>query len=301
MRVDDLRLEQAFYIRKKLRLWRLIRAFLLLVLIFVLCMVNVLGNQQLEITVYQMQSKRVQSAFRIALLSDLHNHEFGTGNYELVESIRQSRPDIILLAGDMVNQDEDDTHIVLELCENLKRIAPIYYTLGNHEGVLMYAREDDKVALDVQLMELGIPVLYLGREDTVVRGNPVTLGVFPYQDKDADALDMEKVQQFEESSGFRIIVSHYPSIFYEKLFDVDAELAVAGHYHGGQIRLPYLGGLYHADDGLFPRYSGGEYELGKATLFVSRGLGGHTGLPRVNNRPELVLIDVIPSDGEGEG
>ena len=153
----------------------------------------------------QIQSERVQTAFRIALLSDLHNYEFGTDNYELVEEIRQSRPDIILIAGDMVNQDEYDTHVVLELCENLKRIAPIYYTLGNHEGVLMYASGEDGIALDVQLMEIGVPMLYFGCENTIICGNPVTLGVFPYLEAEADTLDMDEVQRFEESSAFRII------------------------------------------------------------------------------------------------
>ncbi|MCM1134502.1 MAG: metallophosphoesterase [Clostridium sp.] len=297
----DLRLEQSLYIRKKLRLARVQKVLFLLVLILALCTANKLGNERFESSVYQVQSERVQSNFRIALLSDLHNREFGAGNYELVEAIRQSGPDMILFAGDMVNQDDTDIHVVLELCENLKRIAPIYYTLGNHEGVLMYASGDKNVALDVELMKIGVPMLYVGCEDIVIRGNPVTLGVFPCEAEEADRLDMEEVKKFEESNGFRIVVSHFPSIFYEKLFDVDAELAAAGHYHGGQIRLPFLGGLYHVDDGFFPRYSGGKYELEKATLVVSRGLGGHTGIPRVNNRPELVLIDVVPFDGKQEG
>ena len=168
MRVDDLRLEQALYIRRRLRLLRTVKVFFLLTVIFGFCIVNVLGNQRFEVTIYQIQSERVQTAFRIALLSDLHNYEFGTDNYELVEEIRQSRPDIILIAGDMVNQDEYDTHVVLELCENLKRIAPIYYTLGNHEGVLMYASGEDGIALDVQLMEIGVPMLYFGCENTII-------------------------------------------------------------------------------------------------------------------------------------
>ncbi|MCI8512995.1 MAG: serine/threonine protein phosphatase [Lachnospiraceae bacterium] len=261
---------------------------------------NILGNSRFKITTYQMQSDKVQKEFRIALFSDLHNHEYGTGNYELVEAIRQSRPDLILMVGDMVNKDDDDLRVILELCENLKRIAPIYYTLGNHEGILMYGQNGSRITLDTQLIRMGVPVLYLGREDIVVRGNPVTLGVFPYPEKESDQLDMEEVQWFEESSGFRIMISHYPSIFYEKLQNVDAELAVAGHYHGGQVRLPFLGGLYHIDTGFFPRYSGGEYELEKAKLIVSRGLGGHTRIPRVNNRPELVLIDVVPAGGGQE-
>ena len=259
-----------------------------------------LGNRHFEVTAYRIQSDRVRNEFRIALLSDLHNQEYGVGNYDLVEEIRQSRPDLILMAGDMINADDRDLHVVLALCENLKRVAPICYILGNHEGTLMYAQGDDSIALDTQLIQTGVCVPYLEPENLVICGNPVALGAFSYQSEEADQLDMTQVRRLEESGGFRIAVSHYPSIFYEKLYDVDAELAVAGHYHGGQVRLPFLGGLYHADDGLFPRYSGGQYKLGKAELVVSRGLGGHTRIPRINNRPELVLIDVVPSSGEQE-
>lgn len=261
---------------------------------------NGLGNRRFEITTYHMQSDRVTQGLRIALLSDLHNHEYGSENYDLVEAIRQSRPDLILMVGDMVNQDDGDLHVVLSLCEALKRVAPVYYTMGNHEGVLMYDRADGGIPLDARLMEIGVAVPGVGREDAVICGNPVTLGVFPFQGAESEPLDMQQVEQFEQSGGFRIVISHYPSIFYETLYEVDAELAVAGHYHGGQVRLPFLGGLYHMDDGVLPRYSGGEYDLGKAKLIVTRGLGGHTWLPRINNRPELVMIEVEPS-GHGQG
>ena len=301
MRLDDIRQEQALYIRRRACLSRAVRAALLLVLAAALCAANALGNRYFEVTVYQMQSSRVREGFRIALLSDLHNQEYGAGNYGLIEAVRQARPDLILLAGDMVNQDEEDLHVVLDLCGGLKRIAPVFYILGNHEGVPLYEKGggDGGEALDTQLIQLGIPVLYSGCEELVIHGNPVTLGVFPWPASQAEELDPAEVQRLEGGSGFRIMASHYPSIFYETLFDADAELAVAGHYHGGQVRLPFVGGLYHVDDGLFPRYSGGQYALGRAQLVVSRGLGGHTWVPRVNNRPELVMIDVLPSGKEG--
>lgn len=300
MRLEDLRREQMLYVRKKKKRLRIARTFILLILVSAIIAVNMRQNLRFETTTYQITSDRVQNQFRIALLSDLHNHEYGENNYDLVEAIRQSRPDLILMAGDMLNADDHDLHVVLNLCENLKRVAPICYMLGNHEGTLMYAQEDGKVDLDGQLIRMGVRMLYHGPESIVVRGNPVTLGPFSYQSENAGRVDMAQVAQLEESEGFRIVASHYPSIFYEKLYDVDAELAVAGHYHGGQVRLPLLGGLYHVDDGLFPRYSGGKYKLGRAELVVSRGLGGHTSFPRINNRPELVLIDVVPSGGGQE-
>lgn len=297
MCLDDLQREQALYVRKKKRRRWVVRALILLLAAAALVAANIVGNRRFEVTAYQIESNRVQSAFRVALLSDLHNAEYGADNFDLVEEIRRSQPDLILMAGDMLNKDDQDPRVVLDLCGNLKRVAPIYYILGNHEGTLMYG-QGSGVDLDAQLLRMGVYVPYSGTEKLVVRGNPVTLGVFSYQDEEADQVDMAEVGRLEESEGFRIVASHYPSIFYEKLYNVDAELAVAGHYHGGQVRLPLVGGLFHGDDGLFPRYSGGEYKLGKAELVVSRGLGGHTRVPRINNRPELVLIDVVPSGSE---
>ena len=98
--------------------------------------------------------------------------------------------------------------------------------------------------------------------------------------------------EYEKSRDFKLLLAHYPSLYYEALADGDIDLGICGHYHGGQVRLPFMGGLYHGDTGFFPKYNGGMYVLPNSTIFVSRGLGGHSGLPRINNRPELAVIDI---------
>ena len=99
-------------------------------------------------------------------------------------------------------------------------------------------------------------------------------------------------EEYEKSDAFKLLISHYPSLYYEALADAAVDLGICGHYHGGQFRLPVIGGLYHGDTGLFPKYNGGMYQIDNGTIFVSRGMGGHNGLPRINNRPELAVIDI---------
>ena len=107
-------------------------------------------------------------------------------------------------------------------------------------------------------------------------------------------------EEYERSGSFKLLIAHYPSLFYDDLADGAVDLGICGHYHGGQVRLPFVGGLYHGDTGLFPQYSGGLYQLTHGTIFVSRGMGGHNGLPRVNNRPELAVIDINGRQDPGQ-
>ena len=102
----------------------------------------------------------------------------------------------------------------------------------------------------------------------------------------------EFIKEYEKSEEFKLLISHYPTLYYEHLADTEIDLGVCGHFHGGLVRLPVIGGLFHGDTGLFPKYSGGMYRLTDSTIFVSRGMGGHSGFPRINNRPELAVIDI---------
>lgn len=294
MRLKKIRQEQALYVRKRIWVSRGIVFLAALLLCAFVAALAIKDSEGFEVTVYRMQSDKLTAGIRIALLCDLHSCEYGEGNFTLIEEIRHRQPDLIIMAGDMVNDDDTDIDGILHLCENLKRIAPVCYILGNHEGTLMYSRNGNEIPLDTSLFQIGVDVIYSGSEILAIKGNRVAVGAFSVPAAEAGRLDAESIQAFEAADAFKIAVSHYPSIFYEHLYGIDADMALAGHYHGGQIRLPWLGGLYHADDGFFPRYSGGEYTLLKATLFVSRGLGNHGRMPRVNNRPELVIIDAVP-------
>ena len=252
-------------------------------------------NETLETTFYPITSDKVQEPVRVVLLTDLHNHEFGRANRDLVEKIESLKPDLIVMAGDMVNGDDPNITVATDLCGKLLEIAPVYYVFGNNEGTLEYGDNGPQVSLDKVLWEKGVTVLYNNSVSVEIKGNPfeimgVTAGADNFEEVAGD-----NVSAFEKKDGFKLLMTHFPSLYYDCLADVDFDLGVAGRFHGGQIRLPDGRGLFHIDEGFFPKYCYGEFSLTHGTLIVSRGLGGNGHLPRINNNPELVVIDISRS------
>lgn len=248
-------------------------------------------NDHLETTFYHLYSLKAEGAetTRLVVLSDLHNREFGAGNADLVGEIDALRPDLILIAGDMVNADDDNLEIILTLCEKLVEIAPVYYGPGNHENHLFYEK---KSPLEGLLIEKGVHVLVNRAEEVTIHKTPFLIGSITTAPEGFEEYGAAFFEEYEKSNAFKLLITHYPGLYYQALADGKIDLGICGHYHGGQIRLPGIGGLYHGDTGLFPRYSGGMYTLPNSTIFVSRGMGGHGRLPRINNRPELAVIDI---------
>lgn len=250
-----------------------------------------LCSNELEVTFYHLYSPKVAGGenIRVAVLSDLHDREFGPGNLELVERIRALEPDLIAVAGDMVNADDGDLDVILTLCGQLVEIAPVYYSPGNHESNLMYEKGSP---IEGMLLEQGVHVLVNRAEEVVLHRTSLLVGGLTTSTEGYEEYGAAFFDGYETSGAFKLLIAHYPSLYYEYLAEGHIDLGISGHYHGGQFRLPVLGGVYHGDVGLFPKYSGGMYPLPNGTLFVSRGMGGHNGMPRINNRPELAVIDI---------
>lgn len=248
-------------------------------------------SEELETDFFHLYSEKVvnNDTIRLVVLSDLHNAEFGEDNCELVEKIRKLSPDLILLAGDMVDKNSFNTDIVVSLCAKLREIAPVYYGLGNHEGTMMYV---DGLRVDGLLRDEGISVLVNQSEDVTVKGTTISIGSVATGIYNFDEYSAPFMEEFEQKDTLKILIAHFPDLFYERLADVKVDLAVSGHYHGGQVQLPFLGGVYSADHGLFPKYCNGMFSLTSAKLFVTRGLGNSHKFPRINNRPEIAVIDV---------
>lgn len=247
-----------------------------------------------ETTFYVVDDDRLENPMRIALLADLHLNEFGEGNTELVDRIGKLKPDLIAIAGDMMNDDNPDDSVVITLCGQLVGIAPVYYCFGNHEGyVIRVAQTSD---LDVRLRDLGVHVLHNDYETVSINGNTLDLGCL---DANPSFFYESYVTRFWEkyvkTDNYRLLIAHYPNYFMEgaPLADgKDVDMALCGHLHGGQIVLPGLGGLYHPSTGFLPELASGVHLVGSTVVVTSRGLGNHGVVPRVNNPPELVVIDV---------
>lgn len=277
------------------KVWkRGIAAAVLAILIFMAA--RFLCSKELEITFYSLSSPKIsgEGSIRVVLLSDLHNEEFGVDNRDLAEEIQRLKPDLIAMAGDMVNKQEEDTSVILSLCSQLIEIAPIYYGLGNHEGTMMYNHGQ---RVDHDLEALGVTVLINQSVPLSVKGNTFLIGSVSTTPRLFPEFSASFMEEFEKEEAFKLLIAHVPSLFYEVLADADVDLSVSGHFHGGQVVLPVLGGLYSVDCGLFPKYWGGMYELEKGSLVVSRGLGNGKPVPRINNRPEIAVIDIFGEEG----
>ena len=244
-------------------------------------------------TFYEIEDEKIRKPFRIALLSDLHLREFGKDNADLVQEIARLRPDFIAMAGDMMNMDDPDTSVVVTLCRQLVDVAPVYFSYGNHEKQVI--RVEQTSTLDRDLEDLGVHVLHNRFETVNVNGNLLDIGGLSANPGTMDADYTQSFwQRYLQSENYRLLLVHYPNFFFEggEFVGEDIDMALCGHLHGGQMAIPYIGGLYHPSTGLFPEMSDGCHRVEDTWVVISRGLGSNARLPRINVPPELVIVDV---------
>lgn len=242
-------------------------------------------NNDLLLTKYEYFDKELPAAFdgyRILQVSDLHNKLFDKNQTPLVELTREAAPDIIVITGDMIDGNHPHVDPAIRYAEQAVDIAPVYYITGNHE--LFAAAETTELltrlrACGVQVLETEEVVLARGGEKISLLGFDSSYAV--------NGLQKKLVQ--DARCDYRIVLMHNPLLF-PKLSELDVNLALAGHIHGGQVRLPVIGGLYGPEQGILPEYDDGMYTENDTTMIISRGVG-NSGFPvRVFNRPELVLV-----------
>lgn len=254
------------------------------------------GNAALELNTYTISSRGLPDAFdgyRIAQVSDLHNAEFGGGNQRLLDMLREAEPDMIAITGDLIDSRKTNIAVALAFAEEAVRIAPCYYVSGNHETRVPEYRE-----FKAGLEAAGVTVLDDARVEIEISGKSITIiGVndpsflADYLTSDAAVMDRKLSELSSEDASFTILLSHRPELF-DTYAAHDMDLVLTGHAHGGQFRLPLIGGLIAPNQGLFPKYDDGLYSEGNTNMIVSRGLGNSIIPFRFNNRPEVVLIEL---------
>ncbi len=278
--------------KKRIIILAVVSAILVALIIWIIW-----GNTALELNRYTISSDRLPEAFdryRIAHISDLHNAEMGKDNEMLLDMLREAEPDIIAITGDMIDSRNTDIEIAVQFVEQAVKIAPCYYVTGNHE-----ARVSEYDTLKEALVELGVFVLEDEQIEIERSGENITLlGVddpsflTDYLFGDSATVMKSKLQELKnDESTYTILLSHRP-----ELFDVYAEsnidVILSGHAHGGQFRLPFVGGLVAPNQGLFPKYDAGLYTEENTNMIVSRGIGNSILPFRFNNRPEVILIEL---------
>lgn len=255
-------------------------------------------------TAYYEVLSGLTASIRIVQLSDLHSHVFGTENDVLVQLVAQQQPDLIAMTGDMLDKRDADAEVVCALIRDLQDIAPIYYCHGNHEKEWMSNNGTD---LNAQLTEAGAVVLDTGYTDITVKGQELRIGGYHgyYRYWGMHTTDREEwaqqeafAESFENTVLFKLLLCHIPTgwLDWGRYHDFPVDLVLTGHFHGGQIRLPLIGGLYAPYVGLFPEYTEGMFEGEAATVVLSTGLGSSPGIPRINNPPQVVVVDLVPEN-----
>lgn len=230
--------------------------------------------------------------FKIVHISDLHNKSFGVKQSRLLNTIKKQSPDLIIITGDLVDRRRFDLESAMHFISGAVNIAPVYYVPGNHEA---WSGKYSEVA--ASLTQAGVTVM----EDTALELSIADSSIRILGLSDPDFLTSNyldgtntshlEAQLLEWSSydGFKILLSHRPELF-DLYYQYDMDLIFTGHAHGGQFRLPFVGGLFAPDQGLLPKYTSGSYTNNSTTMFVSRGLGNSVFPLRLFNRPEIISV-----------
>lgn len=255
------------------------------------------GNTALELNTYTISSSKLPQSFdgyRIAHVSDLHNAEMGKDNEKLLTILRDADPDMIAITGDLIDSRSTNVEIALNFIREAVKIAPCYYVTGNHE-----ARVNEYDELKSGMESAGVIVLEDAQTEISLDGDTITLiGVndpsyqTDYLFGDSETVMNTKLEELHTENGeFTVLLSHRPELF-DTYADHGLDLVLSGHVHGGQFRLPFIGGLVAPNQGLFPEYDAGIYTEGNTNMLVSRGIGNSILPFRINNRPEVILIEL---------
>lgn len=253
-------------------------------------------DERLILRTYTVVSPKLTAEVRLAVVTDFHSSDNAD---DVVAMVTSCAPDAVLMVGDMFDDDiaNRPTERTLSLMRQLSAQYPCYYVSGNHEA---WTGEMD--ALYQQTEEAGVTVLRMSSGVLTVRGQRIALcGIpDPYEMVFSGAPDTEEQlrQALEDvdSADFTVLLAHRPELL-AKYAQFPLDLVVSGHAHGGQVRIPgVLNGLYAPNQGWFPKLAGGAYTQDGTTLIVSRGLAVRTRLPRIFNRPEVVMVRCVPAE-----
>ena len=271
--------------------WWILPALAILVVLTLIAL-----DERLILRTYTVASPKLTAEVRLAVVTDFHSSDNAD---DVVAMVASCAPDAVLLVGDLFDDDTQNrpTERTLSLMRQLSAQYPCYYVSGNHEA---WTGEMD--ALYQQTEEAGVTVLRMSSGVLTVRGQRIALcGIpDPYEMVFSGAPDTEEQlrQALEDvdSADFTVLLAHRPELL-TKYAQFPLDLVVSGHAHGGQVRIPgVLNGLYAPNQGWFPKLAGGAYTQDGTTLIVSRGLAVRTRLPRIFNRPEVVLVRCVPAE-----
>lgn len=255
-------------------------------------------NKHLETTHYTYAAEQLGAdleGYRIVQISDLHNAKFGKNNQKLVDRIRECEPDMIVLTGDLVDSNHTNVDRAVQFVDEIVKICPVYYVTGNHEYWLEKSEYDELmdgligagvVILDDQVVEISrgdAKFRLVGLDDKSLTDG--TLGTLLNNTHNV-------VHEDSDEREFTVVLAHEPQ-YLARYASSGVDLVLSGHAHGGQFRLPFVGGIVAPDQGFLPKYTAGEYYMNGTEMIVSRGLGNSVIPVRLFNYPEIVCVELV--------
>jgi predicted MPP superfamily phosphohydrolase len=268
---------------KKIKHRKYVILFIVVIFITIFCLWQ---NNDIVVSNYVYKTEQISAdlgGYKIAQISDLHNKEFGKDQKRLLKILRKENPNLIAITGDIVDSSRTDIDVALEFVKGAVEIAPVYYVTGNHE---YWLKADDWNVLMQGLKQCGATIL---DDEAVEIGNDYSFYLIGINDNSLSSNILDELCSNLDKDKLQIVLAHEPQ-YINKYSEAEVNLVLSGHAHGGQIRLPFVGGLVAPNQGIFPKYTSGVYIENSTTMIVSRGLGNSIIPIRIFNRPEVVIV-----------
>ena len=278
-------------------------AFALVIFVFV--GITIYQNSTIKVTKYDVKNSKIPKSFndfKIVQLSDIHNDYYGDKLTDLIDKVKKEEPNIIVITGDLVDAQRYNVENTLDFIDAIKDIAPIYFIYGKHDiciegdsyytrmvedlenrGVIFLNIKEDKITIGDDSINI------IGIQDPSVVYAIEKFAYLETSEEKTRAMIEEVLNEVDTENNFTIMLAHRPEYF-EVYTNYNIDLVLTGHAHGGQFRIPFIGGLYAPNQGLFPKYTSGVHSSNNTEMIISRGLGNSRFPIRVFNTPEIVSI-----------
>lgn len=260
----------------------------------------IISNYHIETKKYCFYDD-VSDKIKIVLLTDLHGKQFGKDNENLLNKIKELNPDIICLAGDFIDEDNtaEDNETFISFLDKLTDINPVYYSFGNHD--LNYLNENDFDLVN-EIKNTGCIILEEEYVDIEINYKKIRLGgMFDYAFNQQYIAKSEWqtdstykfLKEFTDTDRIKILLCHRPESFiYDDASNWNIDYVLCGHTHGGIWQFPFIGGIIAPEQGLFPEFDKGEFDLNNIKMIISSGFSGYKNIPRLFNCPEITVIEI---------
>lgn len=257
-----------------------------------------------SVTDYQIFSEKIKTGHNAVVIADLHGFTYGRKNQKLINAVIKCRPELILIPGDLIVSKYSETFdTALELLKELVKIAPVYYSFGNHETRLRDETRINYQAFGQYIAEVKKAGVHLLNNEgssipewEEVRLTGLELPLEYYEKGKNVPMESDCMKRLLKEPGtepYHILLAHNPA-YAEEYAGWGADVTFCGHNHGGLVRIPGVGSLLSPQLTWFPKYDAGRFEKAGKEIVVSRGLGTHTFHIRIFNRAELLNIQFLP-------